>query len=123
MSKLVLSDKLFIVKLYQEHRNTITELANKHNVSRRTISRILYEAGAVLPVARARAELHEIKKILSAHHLETYNLDSALRGIFNADTTIKYLQTCSISKFTYIIDKVNQERSKASNQSAKQKSP
>lgn len=111
-SKLADSDKQWLVDIYSRGNHTMKEVAEKFDVSVRTVGRILVEYGADTPVIRARSELSQIKKVLKKHNLEVHDLDLALTGAISTNTVFEFLKNCSDAKLTYILDMINKARVK-----------
>jgi hypothetical protein len=70
--------KKFVINSYLDKIFTVAELAAIHNVSRRTICRVLEEAGYATPVPRLKGEAYTVMKLLEEFNVSVNELQEIL---------------------------------------------
>ena len=74
---LTLSEKQAIVIDYQRG-DSIKELAQWHEVSERTVGRVLAEAGLLTPTERISQDMQKVRKIMKKYGVTVDSLDYVL---------------------------------------------
>ncbi len=86
MRCLTVPQKLEIIKLYKDRTLTQRQLANKYEVSDRTINRVLIEVGIATPIARLKGDAYRVMQVLGQYGLDVKKLDHVLRKYYSQNS-------------------------------------
>ena len=80
VKKLNSAGKSEVLKMYFSKEYTLTEIAFMLEVSRRTVGRVIIEAGLATPVPRLQGEAYQAMKILNKYDISVSKLEDLLKG-------------------------------------------